>query len=152
MRPTKSNHIVVAFTLLVLFAGSIAAAPSGTTFTYQGRLTAGANVANGNYDLNFGLYDALTSGSQVGSSLTNTAAVSNGLFTVMLDFGASAFNGGARWLEIGVRTNGSGAFTTLSPLQELTPTPYAITAGNFTGTLLSTQLAGTYGNAVTFTN
>ena len=152
MRPTKSNHIVVAFTLLVLFAGSIAAAPSGTAFTYQGRLTVGANVANGNYDLNFSLYDALSSGNQVGSSLTNTAAVSNGLFTVTLDFGANAFNGDGRWLEIGVRTNGSGAFTTLSPRQKLTPTPYAITAGNFSGTLPSNQLVGTYGNAVTFNN
>jgi hypothetical protein len=152
MKFTKLNYVVVTLALLALFAGSIVAAPSGTAFTYQGRLTVGANVANGNYDLNFSLYDALSSGSQVGSSLTNTAAVSNGLFTVTLDFGASAFNGDGRWLEIGARTNGSGAFTTLSPRQKLTPTPYAITAGNFTGTLPSGQLAGTYGSAVTFNN
>src|ERR1035437_7763622 len=152
MKFTKTNYVVVTLALLALFAGSIVAAPSGTAFTYQGRLTVGANVANGNYDLNFSLYDALSSGSQVGSSLTNTAAVSNGLFTVTLDFGASAFNGDGRWLEIGARTNGSGAFTTLSPRQKLTPTPYAITAGIFTGTLPSGQLAGTYGSAVTFNN
>jgi len=55
--------------------------------------------------------------------------VSNGLFTVTLDFGAN-FPGANRWLEIGVRTNGGGAYTTLSPRQALTATPYAIMAGN----------------------
>jgi hypothetical protein len=51
--------------------------------------------------------------------------VTNGLFTVTLDFG-SVFNGNATWLSITVRTNGGAGFTALSPLQELTPTPYAI--------------------------
>jgi hypothetical protein len=106
MKFTKSNHVVVTFALLALFAGSIVAAPSGMAFTYQGRLTVGANVANGNYDLNFSLYDAPSSGSQVGSSLTNTAAVSNGLFTVTLDFGASAFNGGTRYSAARSRATG----------------------------------------------
>src|ERR1035437_7904423 len=124
MHFTKTNYVVVTLALLALFAGSIMSAPSGTAFTYRGRLTVGANVANGNYDLNFSLYDALSSGSQVGSSLTNSAAVSKGVFAVTLDFGASAFNGDGRWLEIGARTNGNGAFTTLSPRQKLTPTPY----------------------------
>jgi hypothetical protein len=52
--------------------------------------------------------------------------VSNGLFAVTLDFGASAFNGSARWLEIGVRTNGSAdPYTVLRPRQPITATPYA---------------------------
>jgi hypothetical protein len=51
---------------------------------------------------------------------------------VILDFGSSVFNGQDCWLEIAVRTNlgGAGTFTALSPRQKLTPTPYAITAGN----------------------
>jgi hypothetical protein len=54
------------------------------------------------------LVDAATNGNYLVAPLTNAPAlVSNGLFTVMLDFGASVFNGSARWLEIGVRTNGS---------------------------------------------
>jgi len=56
--------------------------------------------------------------------------VSNGLFTVTLDFGGGVFTGQARWLEIAVRTNGSGAFTALQPRQELMPAPYALYATN----------------------
>ena len=56
--------------------------------------------------------------------------VTNGLFRVALDFGAAAFTGPARWLEIGVRTNGSsGEFATLTPRQPITPTPHALFAG-----------------------
>lgn len=102
----------------------------GTAFTYQGRLNAGANPANGIYDLRFGIYDLASGGAQQGNALTNTAVtVENGLFTATLDFGAN-FPGAARWLEIGVRTNGSGSFVTLAPRQPITPAPYAITAGS----------------------
>jgi hypothetical protein len=90
---------------------------------------------------------------QQGSYLTNTAtAVSNGLFTVTLDFGAALFAGADCWLDLAVRTNGSGAFTALIPRQMLTSVPYSITAGKLAGALPSTQLAGGYGNAVTFSN
>ena len=80
--------------------------------------------------------------------------VTNGLFTVTLDFGG-VFTGNPAWLAIAVRTNGSTNFTALNPLQELTPTPYAVfagTAGNLSGTLTSAQISGAYSNAVTFSN
>ena len=101
----------------------------GTQFTYQGRLNDGG-AASGTYDLSFALYDALANGNPAGGTVTNTATtVSNGLFTATLDFGAGVFPGANRWLEIAVRTNGGGAaYTTLSPRQALTPTPYAIFA------------------------
>jgi len=102
---------------LLLTAICLSASAQGTAFTYQGRLNSGAGAANGTYDLRFGLYDAATTGIQQGTLLTNSAvALSNGLFMVTLDFG-SQFPGGNRWLEIGVRTNGNGTFTTLSPRQ-----------------------------------
>jgi hypothetical protein len=71
--------------------------------------------------------------------------VSNGLFTVTLDFGSGVFDGNARWLEIAVRTNGASDFVTLAPRQPLTPTPYAMLAGTasgFSGTLPVSQLSG----------
>jgi hypothetical protein len=44
---------------------------------------------------------------------------------VTLDFG-NQFFGANRWLEIGVRTNDGGAFSTLAPRQPITPSPYTI--------------------------
>src|SRR5205085_5649059 len=88
-------------------------------------------------------------------------AVSNGLFTVTLDFGVGVFSGPARWLEIGVRTNGAAFFFTLSPRQALAATPYSITAGTISGPLPTAQLSGTlhsaqlngiYSGAVSFNN
>jgi hypothetical protein len=129
----------------------------GTAFTYQGRLNDGVSSANGAYDLRFAVYDALTAGTQQGSLRTNSATtVSNGIFTVTFDFG-NQFPGAARWLEISVRTNGDGAFTVLSPRQQLTPTPYAIfaegaNATGLSGTIPSANLVGTYGSVINFTN
>jgi hypothetical protein len=101
----------------------------GTAFTYNGKLNDGANPANGSYDLRFALFTAVTNGNAAGS-LTNTATgISNGLFTVTLDFG-SVFNGSNYWLEIAARTNGGGTFSTLIPRQPILPTPYAIYAIN----------------------
>jgi Chaperone of endosialidase len=120
----------------------------GTAFTYQGRLNDGANPANGSYDLRFIVFDNSAGGNQQGPILTNSATgVSNGLFTVALDFG-NQFPGASRWLEIAVRTNGVGSFFTLSSRQAITPAPYAITAGS----VVSSGLTGTYGNTVTFNN
>ncbi len=103
------------------------AASVGTGFTYQGHLKDNGNPANGAYDFQFKLFDAVSGGAQVGSTVTlDDVPVSHGLFTVKLDFGVGAFGGGARWLDIAVRPGASvGAYTTLSPRQELTPTPYA---------------------------
>ena len=97
-------------------------------FTYQGRLNDGGDLANGTYDFEFKLYDAASGGSQVSSTVTkDDVTVTDGLFTVELDFGDGVFTGDARWLEIGVRPGSStGAYTTLTPRQALTPAPYAL--------------------------
>ena len=128
----------------------------GTAFTYQGQLVSGGAPANGSYDLTFTLFDAGADGDLIAGPLTNSAtAVSNGLFTVTLDFGAGVFTGTTYWLEIAVETNGGSGFTTLAPRQQVTPTPYAIfanTASNVLGTVSSAGLAGEYGNVVTLDN
>ncbi|HEX5220981.1 MAG TPA: sialidase family protein, partial [Verrucomicrobiae bacterium] len=128
---------------LALLLSVIAVVAQTSTFTYQGQLTANGDRANGFYDLRFTLHDAATLGGQVGNALTNTAVnVSNGVFTVLLDFG-NVFDGSARWLSVGVRSNGAAVdFTVLSPRQLVTATPYAIRAANYTGTLGTTNLTG----------
>lgn len=91
--------------------------PLGTAFTYQGRLTDAGVPATGSYDMQFTLFGASTGGSVVGSPVTvSPVAVASGLFTASLDFGASAFTGSKRWLEIGVRPAGSVNAYTLSHL------------------------------------
>jgi hypothetical protein len=130
----------------------------GPAFTYHGRLQSKAVPVDGSYDLTFSLYTNGSGGNAVAGPLTNTAtAVNDGLFTARLDFGAGVFDGTAYWLEIGVRTNGDGDFTTLSPRHELTATPYAVyaenaRAGGLTGTIPAGVLRGTYGSTVNFTN
>ena len=147
-RPTWWLGLVLCFLASVLCLPAFA---QGTTFTYQGRLNNNGTIANGSYDLQFTLFDAATGGSQIGSAqTTNAIAVSNGLFSVTLDFGAGAFSTGAdRWLFLSVKSNGVVSFTPLTPPQHITAAPYAITAGNLSGTVASTGLSGTYANAVT---
>jgi hypothetical protein len=138
------NVATAVLTLATLIAQPSTGLAQGTTFTYQGRLNDGGVPANGFFDLTFSLWDAASGPAQVGGPLTNSAlAVSNGLFSVPLDFGAGVFTGAERWLEIAVRNNGAGEFATLSPRQPITATPYAITAGLLTGTVASSQLTGT---------
>src|SRR5438046_1762942 len=98
-------NIQLAF-LCLLTASTVFAQTSA--FLYHGRLADNGVPGIGAYDLQFAIYDAPTNGSQVSVALTNsTVAVSNGIFVTALDFGAAPFSGAARWLEIGVRTNGS---------------------------------------------
>lgn len=125
--------LVFTFSLLaLLFAVGIATAgsPVGTGFTYQGFLKSGGSPADGAYDFEFRLFDAAVDGVQVGGLVAHDdVTVTSGLFVVPLDFGAEAFNGEARWLDIGVRSGGeTGAYTALSPRQALPPAPYALYA------------------------
>jgi hypothetical protein len=150
------KHAEPRIDILTRADSPLAAGSQTTAFTYQGRLTDSGGAANGQYDLEFKLYDGVTGGTQQGSTVTlEDVAVTNGVFTVQLDFGAAVFGGADRFLEIGVRPGAStGAFTTLSPRQQVTSTPYAIrsvsagaadmatTAASFSGSL-SGDVTGT---------
>ena len=89
-------------------------------FTYQGRLNTTNGLANGRFDFTFAVFDTATGGVTGSGTITNVAvSVSNGLFTTTLDFGNGP-EGAPAWLEIGVASNGSAAFTTLTPRQPIT--------------------------------
>ncbi len=116
------------WSMLLFSLAAFSARAQGTAFTYQGSLTSGGVPANGSFDLAFSLCASANGGAPVAGPITNTAvAVSNGLFTVSLDFG-NVFSGGDAWLLVAVQTNGGSGFAALSPLQPITPTPYAIYA------------------------
>jgi len=144
--PVCRFFCLLALVLSMVNLSTSIAHAQGTAFTYQGRLNGGGSPATGIYDFRFTICDAVTNGTLVAVPLTNSATgVTNGLFTVSLDFGGGIFTGNALWLELGVRTNGSGSFTTLAPRQPILPTPYAImanTASNLLGTLPAAQLSG----------
>src|SRR5215469_12223157 len=130
-----------------LFLASPATWAQTTAFTYQGSLADSGRPATGSYDMQFSLFNAASGGAQVGSTVTNLATgVTNGLFTVTLDFGTTPYNGQALWLQTAVSPAGSNTFTVLSPLQPLTSTPYAVQALNattVTGPVTLAQLPGT---------
>ncbi|MBK8466112.1 MAG: tail fiber domain-containing protein [Chloracidobacterium sp.] len=114
------------FTILFIGLLTIAVYSQTTEFTYQGSLRDGATAANGNYDFEFVLFDAVSGGSQLGvTNVHYNLPVINGIFGVKLDFGA-VFPGANRYLEIYVRPNGGGAFTALGPRQLVNSSPYSI--------------------------
>ncbi|MBK9163380.1 MAG: tail fiber domain-containing protein [Acidobacteria bacterium] len=122
-----------------------------TEFNYQGSLKDGASAANGNYDFEFALFDAVSGGAQLGSTLSlNSVAVANGVFTVKLDFG-SQFPGAKRFLEIRVRLAGQPGITTLAPRQQVDSSPYAVKSIN-SDTATNAVTAANATNAVNATN
>lgn len=128
----------------------------GTSFTYQGQLQNNGSPTSGTYNMQFSLWNAAVNGIQQGTTLaTNGVVVTNGLFTLVLDFGSSMWNGSTNWLQIAVETNLTGMFTLLSPRQEVMPTPYAIfaeSASNVVGVVPASGLSGTYSAAVSLNN
>ena len=143
----KTQKILVStcIGLALLFYGMTAsAALMGTAFTYQGRLMDNDTPAEGIYEMEFKLFDSIADPNQLGSTISfRSVEVTDGYFTVALDFGSSVFDGDARWLEIGVRSseNPSDPFTTLIPRQEITASPYTLyslqTHGIFVDDLLN---------------
>src|SRR5215470_8072894 len=128
IQPTTSTIALALFVLF--FTMSIKAQTSA--FTYQVKVSDSGTAANGNYDFQFKLYDALSSGSQQGVTVTlSSVAISNGIFAVNLDFGAAVFSGAGRFLEISLKPAGSpNPYTVLAPRQQITSTPYSIKSLN----------------------
>jgi hypothetical protein len=181
------KHTIVALLLGVFLAvwGSFFAnrvqtvptvnAATASTINFQARLlqSSGALVPDGNYHIEFKLYNAVTSsGSSQGSctgdanclwtetrTTGNLVTVSNGYFTVNLGSVTALPNinwNQELWLTMNV--GGSGGSPSydgeMSPRLKLTAVPYAFTAGSLTQTsgsnTNSLQLATPTGNA-TFT-
>ncbi|HSK70581.1 MAG TPA: tail fiber domain-containing protein [Pyrinomonadaceae bacterium] len=116
---------LAAIVWFLIFAG--AAFAQTTSFVFQGKLNDNGSAANGTYQFQFKLFDATAGGNQVGQTITDVSAVvTDGIFSVNLDFGVTSFEGAARFIEIGVKTNGGQDYTILNPRQPVTSTPYAI--------------------------
>lgn len=135
MNPVSRNILSAIFGAVAATTGTLAQSPVTTAFTYQGVLKEAGAPADGLYDIRFRLFDASLAGSQIGSTICHDSVMPvDGAFTVSLDFGVSAFDGQARWLEIAVRADSNpvncsaGSYTVLATRQPLTAVPYAIYA------------------------
>ena len=138
--------MAVTLGLIAYQTGLSEAASMGTAFTYQGRLLDNDTPAEGIYEMEFKLYDSATDPNQLNGTFSlRSVEVVDGFFIVQLDFGSDVFSGDARWLEIGTRpADTTDPFVTLSPRQELTPTPYALqTRGIFVDDVLNVGIGTT---------
>lgn len=114
--------------LVVVACCCTLAAAQSTGFTYQGSLTNTGLPANGNYDFEFRLFNALTGGTVLGTEFGFNVTVTNGVFTVPIDFGI--FPNENRFMEIGVKPASGGSFTYLAPRVPVRSTPYSTNALN----------------------
>ncbi len=137
---------------LFIFLNIMTANAQTASFSYQGKLTDGALAANGTYQMQFGLFDTATGGSQIGATQTSSVTVANGIFTVNLGFGAAAFDGTDRFLQISVFSTVANAFVVLTPRQQITSAPYAIRSTNATTADNALNLGGTSANQYVLTN
>jgi hypothetical protein len=116
----------LSIVLACVVVGSAHAVPVGSAFTYQGQITKDGVPYEGTCDLLLRLYDDPGAGNQVGSDVSiSGVTVTQGVFSVIPDFGAAVFTGEARWMEVSVETPGDADWTLLTPRQPITATPYA---------------------------
>lgn len=126
---------------------------AGNGFTYQGQLTQNGIPTNSTCDFRFSLWTEATNGSQVGDiQVASGIEVKEGYFSIPnLDFGNNIFTGESRWLEIEVKCTGETGYTTVTPRQSITPTPYALALpGLFTqqNDISPNVIGGYHGNLV----
>jgi len=162
----RKKSLSFLLSLILVFVISNTALAQTTSFTYQGKLSDTGTPANGNYDFQFKLFDTATVGTgtqQGGMVAVSNVTVTNGVFVAQLDFGvcATCFSGANRFLEIALKPSAGSTFTTLSPRQQITATPYALKSLNATAAdglsvacvncVTGSQIASVSGSAVTGT-
>ena len=124
----RMHTVVLAAALALAVTGNASSQTVGSGFTYQGTFADGGAPANGNYDFEFALLTSSDPNSPVLQTVTKpNLSVNGGLINTIIDFGASTYNGQAKFVEVHVRPTGSGtAYTKLEPPQALTAAPYAL--------------------------
>lgn len=126
----KFRHMTAkALSVIILLTYSLPGQSS--SFNFQGRLNVGGTPANGHYDLQFRLYDAVEGGNRVGpiAQRPNTVVI-NGVFSTVLSFGNTAFRTVQdRFIEISVRPTGTqNEYVVLGARQQILTVPFAMKA------------------------
>lgn len=115
--------------LMLILAGlwTVAAfAGPADKVTYQGKLLQSGVPADGEFDFTFDVYDAEANGQLLDTQTVSGVTVTDGVFSVILDFGDPELFIADRWLEVTVDQNGKSS--QLSPRSLLTGTPVALRA------------------------
>lgn len=123
------SRMLAAALVTMLVAGSTASAQVTTAFSYQGQLKSSGNVVNSETDMQFSLWTLAVGGTQIGSTVTSlNVSVSNGLFSVPIDFGVSPYASSQNlYLQVAVRNPaGSGSYVPMGSRQLLTPAPFSL--------------------------
>jgi hypothetical protein len=147
------NKLSFLITLVVILFYSSATFAQSSAFTYQGRLTDSSMPPTGQYDFTFAVYQNMAASMPLATSSVDDVQVSNGVFTVNLDFGSTIFRDNPEAvLEIRVRPGAStDTHTTLTPRLPFTSTPRAVTSLN-ANTATTANFATNAANATNATN
>ena len=103
----------------------VQASALSTAFNYQGQLLASGEPVTDECGMIFSLYDSAIGGNMIGTPISTTVTVTDGLFSVNLDFGSGAFTDEIRWLGIQAKGSSDAGFANLGR-QELVASPYAL--------------------------
>ncbi|MDJ0654900.1 MAG: hypothetical protein QNJ40_12135 [Xanthomonadales bacterium] len=127
MRTFISRHLIFGIAGLALASSNPVNAAA--LFVYQGRLLESGVAANGVFDFELELFDAVETGSSLSPALTLPAqTVESGLVSLPLDAMSLPAEMDGLWVELRVRAQGAPGFTTLLPRQRFESTPTAIVA------------------------
>lgn len=112
-------------------------------FIFRGFLTDHDVPAKGIYDLTFTLFKTADGDTRIGAStVVRISDITNGIVGVKIDFDRQAFDGRARWLEIGVRPGpAAGDYSRFTPRRVILPPQN----GSPSATLASNPTAATDG-------
>jgi len=112
------------------------AATVSSKISYQGVLKENGQPVTGSRDMTFALYSDDNCTTQLGSEINATVPITNGVFSVELNFGPTYFDGRPVWLGVKVGTTRVGC-------QEILPVPYALSlrpGANIVGEMGGTSL------------
>lgn len=110
-----------------------AASLVGSEINLRGQLHKSGLPASGLFDVEFVLYEDAIAGVPLQQSALTAVQVTDGVFAVPVDFGASAFDGLAKFVELRVRESGTSTYSVLQPRTPIRVVPYAATALNVAG-------------------
>lgn len=115
------TRTIAVICLLCLLSGR-SAGQSSLSFSYQGTLSHEGNPVNGIHEIRATLWNASVGGNQIShTDIHPFVQVTDGLFSIQINFDNEAFNDAERWLQLAVDG------TTLTPRHAINASPYSIT-------------------------